>query len=132
MRKTMMLVAVAALMVALVAGSATAKQKGKNTATYNFKGTLVEVAPDGSSVSVDVTDGNKRGREVAEAYALEHPNEPMVFLTPETKVEIDDAPASFSDLAAGDEVHVQSKAPKNAPTTLVARQISVENEQEED
>jgi hypothetical protein len=25
-----------------------------------------------------------------------------------------------------------SKAPKNAPTTLVARQISVENEQEKD
>ena len=45
MRKTMMLVAVAALM----AGSATAKQNGKNMATYNFKGTLVEVAPDGSS-----------------------------------------------------------------------------------
>ncbi len=132
MRKTMMLVAVAALMVALVAGSAAAKQKGKNTATYNFKGTLVEVAPDGSSVSVDVTDGNGRGREVAEAYALERPNEPMVFLTPETKVEIDDAPASLSDLAAGDEVRVQSKAPKNAPTTFVARQISVENEQEED
>ena len=55
MRKTMML-------VALVAGSAAAKQNGKNRATYNFKGTLVEVAPDGSSVSVNVTDGNGRGR----------------------------------------------------------------------
>ncbi len=119
-------------MVALVAGSAAAKQKGENTATYNFKGTLVEVAPDGSSVSVNVTDGNGRGREVAEAYALAHPDEPMVFLTPETKVEIDDAPASLSDLAAGDEVHVQSKAPKKAPTTFVAHKISVENEQEED
>ena len=40
--------------------------------------------------------------------------------------------ASLSDLAAGDEVHVQPKAPKNAPTTFVARKISVENEQEED
>ncbi len=132
MRKTMVLVAVAALMVALVAGSAAAKQNGKNVATYNFKGTLVEVAPDGSSVSVNVTDGNGRGREVAEAYALAHPDEPMVFLTPETKVEIDDAPATLSDLAAGDEVRVQSKAPKNAPTNFVARKISVEDEYEED
>ncbi len=98
-------------------------------ATYNFKGTLVEVAPDGSSVSVNVTDGNGRGREVAEAYALRHPNEPMVFLTQETRVEIHDAPASLSELAAGDEVHVQSKASRDA-TTFVARKISVENEED--
>ena len=81
---------------------------------------------------MNVTDGNGRGREVAEAYALEHPNEPIVFLTQQTKVEIDDVPASLSDLAAGDEVRVQAKAPKNAPTTFVARKISVENVQEED
>ena len=78
---------------------------------------------------MNVTDGNGRCREVAEAYALAHPNEPMVFLTQETRVEIDDAPASLSELAAGDEAHIQSKAARDA-TTFVARKISVENEED--
>ncbi len=126
MRKTMMLVAVAALMVALVAGSAAAKQNGKNMATYNFKGTLAEVASDGSSVSVNVTDGNGRGREVAEAYALEHPNEPMVFPTPETKVEIDDAPASPKGSACSRSISQPSamSAPRRWPMTATQSSIS--------
>ena len=47
MRKATILMAVVALMVALVAGSAAAKQGGKNMATYNFKGTIEEVGADG-------------------------------------------------------------------------------------
>jgi hypothetical protein len=135
MRKVTILVAVATLMVALVAGTAAAKQNGKYRATYNFKGTLEEVASDGSYVAVDVTDGNGRGRDIAEAYAEDNPGEPMVFpVTSETKVEINDAPASPSDLVIGNEVKIQSKAAKDATsaTTFDARKVSVENETEED
>ena len=55
--------------------------------TFNFKGDAV--SENGSSISVEVIDGNRRGREAAEA----HPGEPMVFavVSGTTKVEIDDA-----------------------------------------
>ncbi len=55
--------AVAALMVALLAGTAEAKQNGKNGATFNLKGTLQEVAADDSYVVVDVTGGNCHARD---------------------------------------------------------------------
>ncbi len=72
MRKVAMLVVVAALTVALVAGTAAAKDTEK-VKTFNFKGTAV--SEDGSSISVEVSDGNKRGREATGA----HPGVPMVF-----------------------------------------------------
>lgn len=119
MKRLMILAVVAALAVALAAGTATAKQSGKNMATYNFKGTVQEVAADGSYLLVDVTDGNRRGRE--------HRGVQPFGVTAETKIEVNEEDAELSALAAGDEVRVQSKAAKDA-TEFVARKISVEME----
>ena len=121
MRKLMLLMAVAALVVALAAGTATAKQNGKNRATYNFKGTVEQVAEDGSYGVVDVTDGNKRARA--------HLGEQQFGVNEETKVEINEEDAAVSDLTVGEEVKVQSKAAKDA-TEFAARKISVETEED--
>jgi predicted molibdopterin-dependent oxidoreductase YjgC len=52
--------------------------------------------------------------------------EPLsITVTPETRVELNDQKASMADLQAGDEVVVQSKAPKGA-TSFTARMISAE------
>ena len=117
----MLLMAVAALVVALAAGTATAKQNGKNRATYNFKGTVQEIAVDGSYVVVDVTDGNRRARE--------HLGVQQFGVTEDTKIEINEEDALLSELVPGDEVKVQSKAAKDA-TEFVGRKISVETEEE--
>jgi hypothetical protein len=115
----MILAVVAALAVALAAGTATAKQNGKARATYNFKGTVQEVAADGSYLLVDVADGNKRARE--------HLGVQQFGVTPETKIEVNEEDAELSALAAGEEVKIQSKAAKDA-TEFAARKISVEAE----
>jgi hypothetical protein len=127
-RKAAILVAVAALMVVLVAGTAAAKD-GVKMKTFNFKGTAI--SEDGSSISVQVSDGNKRGREAAEAHEEAHPGEPMVFAVDDdtTRVEIDDAPASLAEVvAAGGEVRVQSKAPEGSDT-FVARKVTLETDE---
>ena len=121
MRKLMLLAAVAALVVAFAAGTATAKQNGKYRATYNFEGTVREVAADGSYVVVDVTGGNKLARA--------HLGVQSFGVTAGTRVEIDEENAALSDLATGDEVRVQSKAAKNA-TEFVVHKISVESEED--
>ena len=126
MRKMAILVAVAALMVTLVAGTAAAKGGG-GMKTFNFKGDAV--SENGSSISVEVSDGNRRGREAAEA----HPGVPMVFAVVggTTKVEIDDAPASLAEVVAADgEVRVQSKAPEGSSDGFVARRITVETDED--
>ena len=117
----MILMTVAALMVALAAGTATAKQSGKGMATYNFEGTIQEVAADGSYVVVDVIDGSRRARE--------HLGVQQFGITSDTTVEVNEVDAELSDLAAGDEVTVQSRAAKDA-TEFVARKISVEVEED--
>ena len=117
MRKLVVLMAAAALVVALAAGTATAKQNGKNRATYNFKGTVQEVAADGSYLIVDVTDGNRRARE--------HVGVQQFGVNEDTKIEINEEDALLSELVPGDEVMVQSRAAKDA-TTFVARKVSVE------
>ncbi len=122
MRKVAILVAVAALTVALVAGTAAAKGGG-GMKTFNFKGDAI--SENGSSISVEVSDGNKRGREAGGA----HPGVPMVFavVSGTTKVEIDDAPASLAEIVAADgEVRVQSKASDG----FVARKITVETDED--
>ena len=123
MRKTMIVLATVALVVALVGGTAAAKQGGKDRATYNFKGTVQEVAADGTYVVVDVTGGNKRARA--------HLGVRQFGVTPETKIEVNEEDADLSDLAPGDEVKVQSKAAKDA-TEFDARKISVEDEDEDE
>ena len=121
MRKAMIMLATVALVVALVGGTAVAKQGGKDRATFNFKGTVQEVAADGTYVVVDVTGGNKRARA--------HLGVQQFGVTPETKIEVNEEDADLSDLAQGDEVKVQSKAAKDA-TEFDARKISVEGEDE--
>ncbi len=121
MRKVMIMLATVALVVALVGGTAAAKQGGKDRATYTFKGTVQEVAADGTYVVVDVTGGNKRARA--------HLGVQQFGVTPETKIEVNEEDADLSDLAPGDEVKVQSKAAKDA-TEFDARKISVESEVE--
>lgn len=106
-------------MVALVAGTAAAKQNGKYRATYNFKGTVQEVAADGSYVVVDVTGGNSKARD--------HLGIQQFGVTPGTKIEVNEEEAALSELAQGDEVKVQSKAANDA-TEFDARKISVERE----
>ena len=123
MRKATTIMAFVALMVALVAGSAAAKQGGKNMATYNFKGTIEEVVADGNYVVVDVTGGNRAARE--------HVGVQEFGVTPATSIEVDDQAAVLSDLVPGDQVKVQSKAARDA-TEFAARKISGENEVEED
>ena len=121
MRKTVILMAVAALLVALVAGTAAAKQGGKDRATYNFKGVVQEVAADGSYVDVEVMSGNKRARV--------HIGLQRFAVIPETEIEVNEEDTELSAIAAGDEVKVQSKAAKEA-TEFVARKISMEVEEE--
>lgn len=116
----MILMAVTALLVALVAGTAAAKQGGKGMTTYTFKGTVQEVASDGSYVVVDVTGGNKRARA--------HLGVQQFGVTAQTKIEVNEEAADLSAIVAGDEVSVQSKAAKDA-TEFVARMISVEAEE---
>jgi type 1 fimbria pilin len=123
MRRAMILMAVAALMVALMAGTAAAKQNGKNRVTYNFRGTLQEVAADGSYVVVDVSDGNKRARG--------HLGVQQFGVTTDTKIEVNGQKADLSALVVGEQVKVQSKAAKDAQQ-FGARKISVEFETEEE
>ena len=121
MKKATILVAVAALMVALLAGTATAESKkgpggGSAVKTYNFEGTIAEIGED--SVVVEVTKGNKAARPfVGQAVPF--------AVTAETKIEVDEAEATLSDLVVGDEVSVQSRAPRDAQS-FTARKIEAE------
>ena len=123
------LVAVAALMVALVAETAAAKGGGEMK-TFNLKGTAA--SEDGSPISVEASDGNRRGREAAEADEQAHPGEPMVCAVDDdtTRVKIDDAPASLAEVVTvGGEVCVQSKAPEGSDT-FVARKVTAETDED--
>jgi len=126
---------VMALVVALMAGTAVAKGKpagkgnkgrGPAVVTYVFKGTVASVAEDGGSVAVEATGGNKAGRQAAAGQ-----QQPMTFaVTDATKVELNDAPATISELQPGDEVVVKSRAAKGA-TSFAARVVSAERPVEE-
>lgn len=116
-----MLVLIGALMLALLAGTAVAKS-GKGTVTYNFHGIVTEVTD--SSVIVDVKKGNKAGRTFIAANGASQ----TFDVTSSTKIEVEDLDATLADIAAGDEVKVQVKAPANATSPLTARQLEVEDE----
>ena len=128
MKRAMILLAVMALMVALVAGTAAAKGSGKGNSgggkgpalvTYNFKGTAVGVAEDGSSITVNVTGGNKAGRQ--------HLGSQTFNVTPETKINLDDQEgATLNQIEEGYSVVVQSKAAKGTTGGFVARVVSAE------
>lgn len=128
MRRTMILMVAAALLVALVAGSAAAKGKGSGqghggghgkgpaVVTYVFEGTVEAVAGDGGSLAVDVAGGNKAGRQ--------HLGGQTFTVTPDTKINADEQDgASLDRIGAGYDVVVQSKALKGA-SSFGARVIS--------
>jgi hypothetical protein len=121
MKRLTIFMAVMALVVALMAGSVSAKQNGKNRVTYNFKGVVQEVAVDGSYVVVDVTGGNKRSRD--------HLGPQSFAVTPDTRIEVDEQRVDPSALTAGDRVRVQSRADKDA-TEFDARKISAEHDED--
>ena len=74
MRKILLLALTGALLLAMAAGTATAKRpgsgkssvksesKGPATVTYVFEGKMASVAEDGSSFEIALTGGNKAGR----------------------------------------------------------------------
>ena len=121
----MILMALMALLVALVAGSAMAKGKGSGKGpkpqreiTYVFEGTLTGVNLDAGTFTVEVRGGNKAAR----TYLGER-----TFTVKDgyTKIEVDEAEdMSLADLV-GQEASVQTKA-SSAEEIFVARRVSVE------
>jgi hypothetical protein len=113
-----------ALLVAAVGGTALAKGQGRggaDRATFNFKGTVVSASSD--AVVVDVEDGNKKARAF-EGQQL------SIAVTEDTRVERDDVRVAITDLAAGEEVRVQSKAPRDA-TEFSARKVDAKGDSDD-
>lgn len=115
------------MLVAAVSGTALAKgkpagkgkpaQKKNPVVTYVSKGEVAAVS-DGSLV-MDVEKGNKFARGFAGQQV-------EFVVTDATKVEKDDVPVTLAELAAGDEVLVQSRAPKNGAESFTARKVVAE------
>jgi hypothetical protein len=131
-KKAMILMALTALLVALVAGGATAKGKGSGKGpkqqreiTYVFEGNLTSVDPDAGTFTVAVEEGNKAAR----AYLGE-----QTFTTEEgyTKVEVDEVEGmDLADLVVGQRVSVQTKA-STPESIFVARRVSAETAEVEE
>lgn len=146
MRRVVIFAVIMALVVASVGGAALAKGQGHGKgqgqesgkghgkgkgqgrgkgsdklATFNFKGTVVAVGQD--SLVLDVEKGNKKARPFV--------GQQMTFAVNEaTKVERDDVPVSVTELSSGEDVHVQSKAARDA-TEFTARVVSAETKVDE-
>ncbi|HET7481081.1 MAG TPA: hypothetical protein VFJ72_16370 [Rubrobacteraceae bacterium] len=128
MKKTMALVLVVALMVAMFAGIAEAKgrpagkgkpaDKGNPVVTYVFKGDVASVQ-DGS-VTVDVQRANK----FAQSYVGQQVE---ISVSDSTRIVKDDAPATLTDLVRGDKVVVQSRAPRLGAESFTASGIVAES-----
>jgi hypothetical protein len=128
MKKSMVFVLVASLMLAMVAGVADAKgrpagkgkpaQKKVPVVTYVFAGEVSSA--DANSVLVSVEKGNKFAR----SYAGRQVDFPA---NGSTKVVEDDAKTVVSDLDAGDRVVVQVRAPKSGASDFTARMIVAES-----
>jgi|SRR5215216_4412785 len=143
MRKVLLLALTGALLVAMVAGTATAKGpgsgkskgKGPATVTYVFEGKMAFVTEDGNSFKITVTGGNKAARGAVHE-AIENGEPLSLTIIPEktepedkTRVELNNQEASMADLQAGDKVVVQSKASKGT-TSFKADKISAERAEE--
>lgn len=148
MKKIALLMSVGVLVVALLAGTATAlpgsgkgKGKGKGPAqvTYVFKGTVSEVTQAGTdpntglpitdpntglpvedSITVDVTGGNNATKQLRGSQTFS--------VNDATKIEVDDQEdATLDQISEGDKVVVQSKAAQGTTSDFVARMISAES-----
>ena len=123
MRRLIVVGMLVALLVAAVGGTALAKQGrgGADRATFNFKGTVVSTSSD--AVVVDVENGNKKARAF-EGQRL------SFAVTADTRVERDDVRVAITDLAAGEEVKVQSRAPRDA-TEFSARKVDAKGDSDD-
>jgi hypothetical protein len=128
MKRAVLLMMIAALVVALTAGTAVAKpDKGKKAkkakapaqVVYHFQGPIASVDEVTNSVTVDVTQANKAARPFV--------NQAVPFsVTSTTKISLDDEKALISDLRAGDAVVVQSKAASGA-TSFTANIVNAKS-----
>lgn len=129
MRRTVVFMVVAALMVAMVSGAAMAKGKpaGKGkpgkakknpVVTYVFKGEVASVDQD--SVVVGVEKGNK--------FARSYVGQQVDFaVNGSTRIVEDDVKTAFSDLDAGDRALVKVRAPKRGAESFTARMVVAES-----
>lgn len=127
MRKQIVFVLVAALLVAMTAGVAQAKgkpakakpAKKPSVVVYSFQGTIASVDEANGSVAVNVKQANQAARPFV--------NKTVSFkVVAATKISLDKKKASMSELRAGDSVVVQSKAPKGA-TSFTAGIINAQS-----
>ncbi len=117
MRKFFVLVLAATLALTMTAGVAQAKGKGSakgpkptQLVTYTFTGTIASANTANSTVLVSVESANK----VAKSFVG---REDVTFeVTAPESVERDGAPATFTDLQAGDSLTVQAKAQRGQTT----------------
>ncbi len=144
MKKAMILSVVAALVLALMAGTAIAKPdkskgkgkgKGPTAVTYVFKGIVTDVTtpttdPEtgetvgSNAITVDVTGGNNATKQLLGSQTFSV-NEAATKEA--TKISLNDEEgATLSQIQEGYEVVVQSKAPAGTTSGFVARIISAE------
>ena len=143
MKKMTLLALVAALVVALTAGTAVAKPgKGKGpkkekTVTYVFQGTVAEVNQAGTdpTTGLPITDPDtgepvedavvvdvKKGNKAAKSYVGQQAE---FAVDSATKIERNDQEAPLAKIQQGDKVMVQVEAPASA-TSFAAKIISAE------
>lgn len=136
MKRGMFLALIAALAIALVAGTAAAtpgkgnsgKSKGKGPAvvTYEFKGTVTQVTEGTpASITVDVTGGNNATKQLRGSQTFS--------VNDATKIEVDDQEgADLDQIGEGYKVNVQSKAAPGTTSGFVARHVSAESPEADD
>jgi hypothetical protein len=127
LKRSIIFLLAASLLLAMVAGVAQAKGrpvdkgkpagKGNPVVTYVFKGEIATV--NDGSISVDVEKGNH--------FASSYAGQQVEFsVSDASKIVKDDAEVSVTDLAAGDNMLVQSRAPKQGAESFAARAVVVE------
>ena len=129
MRKTVVFMVVAALMVAMVSGAALAKGKPagkpgkvkKNPiVTYVFKGEIASVDETNGSAAVDVKKGNK--------FARSYAGQQVDFaVNGATRIVEDDVETTLSNLDVGDRALVQVRAPKSGAVSFTANKVVAES-----
>lgn len=132
MKKVAILTLVAALVVALTAGTAVAKPgKGKAkkakkvpTVAFVFEGTVASVddVTGSGSVTVKVEEANS----FAKSYlaSQQDPTQVTINVDATTKIKKDDATATLADIAPGDETVFRDRAPKGT-TSFTADMVTV-------
>jgi hypothetical protein len=126
MRKLSVLALAALLALTMASGVAQAKGKKPGTSakkpslvTYVFEGTIASVDGATSTVAVDVAEANKAAQSFVGGQV-------SFAVSESTKIELDETKATLGELAVGDVVMVQAKAPAGA-TSFTARILSAQS-----